>query len=69
MGVFTVENLRKCYFWATQTIGLLIVCLTLVHIIQFRNGFGGRAYPKLEFNWHQFFMVLGFTYFFANCKY
>ncbi|CAH1398945.1 unnamed protein product [Nezara viridula] len=66
MGLLSVENVRRYYFWATQFIGLLIVCLTLVHIIQHKNGFGGRSYPKLEFNWHYIFMMLGFTYFFAN---
>ncbi|XP_066905327.1 uncharacterized protein [Halyomorpha halys] len=66
MGLLSVENVRKYYFWATQFIGSLIVCLTLVHIFEFKNGFGGRSYPKLEFNWHHIFMVLGFTYFFAN---
>lgn len=66
MGLLSVENFRKCFFWATQVIGLIIIILTLVHIFNYRGGFGGREFPKQEFCWHVFFMTLGFTYFLAN---
>lgn len=66
MGLLSVENLRKFFFWLAQFIGVLIIVLTLVHIFYYRGGFGGRDSPKLEFCWHVFFMTLGFTFFLAN---
>lgn len=68
MGLLSSDNCRKYLFWTVQLVGIAIVVLTLIHIFNYRGGFGGRNNPKQEFSWHVFFMTLGFTYFSGNGK-
>ncbi|MCL4144217.1 UNVERIFIED_CONTAM: hypothetical protein GTU68_022927 [Idotea baltica] len=53
-------------FTVTQIIGILTIVLLVVWLNLFRGGFAWHSNPKLEFNWHPLFMVLGLVFLYAN---
>ncbi|RWS12002.1 cytochrome b561-like isoform X2, partial [Dinothrombium tinctorium] len=62
------ENNAKIYlniYIGSQIVGLLAICLTVVWISRYLEGFGWDD-PILQFNYHPFFMVLGLVVVYGN---
>ncbi|RXG70055.1 putative cytochrome b561 [Armadillidium vulgare] len=53
-------------FTLTQILGVTTLLLIIIWLSLFRNGFAWNSNPKLEFNWHPLFMVLGLVFLYAN---
>ncbi|KAB7506448.1 putative cytochrome [Armadillidium nasatum] len=53
-------------FTLTQILGVTTLLLIIIWLSLFRNGFAWTSNPKLEFNWHPLFMVLGLVFLYAN---
>ncbi|XP_014256067.1 cytochrome b561 isoform X2 [Cimex lectularius] len=62
------ENLKgfNVAFAISQVLGVTCVVLVATWTSSYRNGFGWRSNPDLEFNWHPLLMTVGLIYLYAN---
>lgn len=64
----TVQDLRgfTLGYSLVQVLGLSAVLLVTIWASNFMGGFSGPSNPKLEFNYHPVFMVLGMVFLYGN---
>ncbi|XP_040078266.1 uncharacterized protein LOC8050666 isoform X2 [Ixodes scapularis] len=64
----TVQDLRgfTLGYSLVQVLGLTAVLLVTIWASNFMGGFSGPSNPKLEFNYHPVFMVLGMVFLYGN---